>query len=138
MLYISIGIVLLILTTPQIRSGITLWFYLLYLMDNVIKHFVLWWRVRPNLCLIFVSHLFKNLFFNWRITALQNFVGFCQTSTWIRSHKGSHSGVFYEYYINVPNFCGLKMLITSSKNSKNINNYKLYCLFAYLLKVFIS
>ena len=30
--------------------------------------------------------LFFNLFFYWRIVALQNFVVFCQTSTWI-SHR---------------------------------------------------
>ena len=33
-----------------------------------------------------ISFFFKHLFFNWRIIALQNFVVFCQTSTWI-SHK---------------------------------------------------
>ena len=32
---------------------------------------------------IFCKYFFKNyLFFNWRIIALQNCVGFCQTSTW--------------------------------------------------------
>ena len=33
-----------------------------------------------------IYFLILNLFFNWRITALQNFVAFCQTSTWI-SHR---------------------------------------------------
>ena len=36
-------------------------------------------------CHLFLFFTF-NLFFNWRIIALQNFVVFCQTSTWI-SHK---------------------------------------------------
>ena len=31
----------------------------------------------------FILFLLINLFFNWRIIALQNFVVFCQTSTWI-------------------------------------------------------
>ena len=41
------------------------------------------------------------LFFNWRIIALQNFVGFCQTSTWIShryaqvNRKGSQSWIFF-------------------------------------------
>ena len=37
---------------------------------------------------VFYISLFKNkyLFFNWRIIALQNFVVFCQTSSWI-SHR---------------------------------------------------
>ena len=30
-----------------------------------------------------ILFFFFNLFFNWRIIALQNFVVFCQTSTWI-------------------------------------------------------
>ena len=34
-------------------------------------------------CVWFVPHLFIYLFFRWRIIALQNFVVFCQTSTWI-------------------------------------------------------
>ena len=37
--------------------------------------------------IVFLSrskHLFFNLFFHWKIIALQNFVVFCQISTWIR------------------------------------------------------
>ena len=33
--------------------------------------------------------MFLNLFFNWRIIALKNFVVFCQISTWI-SHRCAH------------------------------------------------
>ena len=32
-------------------------------------------------CLSFIKYIY--LFFNWRIIALQNFVVFCQTSTWV-------------------------------------------------------
>ena len=52
-------------------------------------------RIFPNFsfCLCQRTHLdiglfFLNLFFYWRIIALQNFVVFCQTSTWI-SHQFS-------------------------------------------------
>ena len=39
-------------------------------------------------CCYFLDYMifFKNLFFNWRIIALQDFIIFCQTSTWI-SHR---------------------------------------------------
>jgi len=37
----------------------------------------------PELGGYFFSHLKKYLIFYWRIIALQNFVVFCQTSTWI-------------------------------------------------------
>ena len=41
------------------------------------------------------SLLFKiNLFFNWRIIALQNFAVFCQTSTWI-SHRYTYTRPFW-------------------------------------------
>ena len=33
--------------------------------------------------LLSFASLFLNLFFNWRTFALQNFVVFCQTSTWV-------------------------------------------------------
>ena len=36
-------------------------------------------------------------FFNWRITALQNFVVFCQTSTWI-----SHRYTYVPFLLNFP------------------------------------
>ena len=38
-----------------------------------------------------------NLFFNWRIIALQNFVGYCQTSTWI-----SHRYTYIPSLLNLP------------------------------------
>ena len=43
--------------------------------------------------------LFKNfyLFFSWRIIALQNFVVFCQTSTWI-----SHRYTYIPSLLNLP------------------------------------
>ena len=37
------------------------------------------------------------LFFNWRIIALQNHVGFCQTSTWI-----SHRYIYIPSLLNLP------------------------------------
>ena len=40
------------------------------------------------------------LFFNWRITALQNFVVFCQTSTWI-----SHRYTYIPSLFNLPPIC---------------------------------
>ena len=41
--------------------------------------------------------LFLNLFFDWRIIALQNFVVFCQTSTWI-----SHRYTYISSLRNIP------------------------------------
>ena len=38
-----------------------------------------------------------NLFFNWRIMSLQNFVVFCQTSTWI-----SHRYIYIPFLLNLP------------------------------------
>ena len=38
-----------------------------------------------------------NLFFNWRIIALQNFVVFCQTSTWV-----SHRYTYITSLLNLP------------------------------------
>ena len=42
---------------------------------------------------------FFNLFFYWRVIALQNFVIFCQTSTWI-----SHRYTFVPSLLNLPPF----------------------------------
>ena len=47
-----------------------------------------WWYLLGLVGYSVVS--FFNLFFYWRITALQNFVVFCQTSTWI-SHVAAAS-----------------------------------------------
>ena len=53
-----------------------------------------WWTGSPGVLQFMgskrVEHdwatdlIWSDLFFNWRIIALQNFVVFCQTSTWIR------------------------------------------------------
>ena len=43
------------------------------------------------------SFFFYNLFFYWRIIALQNFVVFCQASTWI-----SHRYTYIPYLLNLP------------------------------------
>ena len=45
----------------------------------------------------FLPSFFFNLFFNWRIIALQNFVVFCQTSTWI-----SHKCTYVPSLLNLP------------------------------------
>ena len=44
-----------------------------------------------------LSFCLINLFLNWRIIALQNFVSFCQTSTWI-----SHSYTYVPSLLNLP------------------------------------
>ena len=43
------------------------------------------------------QNLFLNLFFYWRIIALQNFISFCQTSTWI-----SHRYTYIPSLMNLP------------------------------------
>ena len=43
------------------------------------------------------QNLFLNLFFYWRIIALQNFIAFCQTSTWI-----SHRYTYIPSLMNLP------------------------------------
>ena len=49
-----------------------------------------------------IEHLFKiNLFFYWRIIVLQNFVVFCQTSTWI-SHKYTYIPLPFEPPSHLP------------------------------------
>ena len=48
-----------------------------------------------------------NLFFNWRIIALQNFVVFCQTSTWI-SHR-------YTYILSLLNLPPISLPISPLK-----------------------
>ena len=52
----------------------------------------------PLICEIFSNHYFLiNLFFNWRIIALQNFVVFCQISTWV-----SHTYTYAPSLLNLP------------------------------------
>ena len=48
-------------------------------------------------CFFFLTSFLKILFFNWRIIALQNFVVFCQTSTWI-----SHRYTYIPSLLNLP------------------------------------
>ena len=63
-------------------------------------------------------YFFNNLFFNWRIIALQNFVVFCQTSTWI-SHQFSsvqslsHVQLFATPWITAPQ---ASLSITNSRS----------------------
>ena len=62
----------------------------------------LWWAHLtarpPDLCCQLVLFFFLiNLFFYWRIIALQNFVFFCQTSTWI-----SHRYTYIPSLLNLP------------------------------------
>ena len=60
--------------------------------------------VSPALAGIFFSFFFLiNSFFNRRIIALQNFIGFCQASTWI-SHR-------YTYITSLLNFPPISLLI---------------------------
>ena len=42
----------------------------------------------------FILYLYINIYFNWRIIALQNFVVFCQTSAWI-----SHRYTYIPFYL---------------------------------------
>ena len=54
----------------------------------------------PSVLCVFLSSLFFPpiyLFFNWKIIALQNFVVFCQTSTWI-----SHRYTYIPSLLNLP------------------------------------
>ena len=48
-----------------------------------------------------LSHNFFLFFFYWRIIALQNFVVFCQTSTWI-SHRYTYISSFLNLPISLP------------------------------------
>ena len=50
-------------------------------------------------CLHFITilSLYMHTFLNWRIIALQNFVLFCQTSTWI-----SHRYIYIPSLLNLP------------------------------------
>ena len=57
--------------------------------------FVVLWLVFWHQLINIVS--FLNLFFNWRIIALQNFVVFSQTSTWI-----SHRYTYIPSLLNLP------------------------------------
>ena len=63
---------------------------------NWISHlypFILWW------ILVFTSFIKINLFFNWRIIALQIFVVFCKTSTCIcHRYTYIHSFFFFIFY----------------------------------------
>ena len=61
------------------------------------------WLIFHCVCVICTtSYLFTYLFFSWRIIALQNFVVFCQASTWI-SHR----------YTYVPSLLNLLLYTTS-------------------------
>ena len=60
---------------------------------------------RVVLISIIISFQFLLLFFYWRIIALQNFVVFCQTSTWI-----SHRYTYIPFHLNIPLFPFLKYL----------------------------
>ena len=62
-------------------------------LDLQMSYVVLWsiWAYF-NLFILFCSLNF--LFFYWRIIALQNFVVFCQTSTWI-SHRYTYTPPFW-------------------------------------------
>ena len=53
------------------------------------------WRLRVNSSI--GRALFLSFLFNWRIVALQNCVGFCQTSTWI-----SHRYIYVPSLLNLP------------------------------------
>ena len=66
-------------------------FPVLHYIPELAQAHVHWVRdaIQPSYPLLPTSPLFFfliNLFFNWRIITLQNFVVFCQTSTWI-SHS---------------------------------------------------
>ena len=64
-----------------------------FLWDNCVFSRLLW-----NLNILFIfSFFWSTLFFNWRIVALQNFVVFCQTSTWI-----SHRYTYVHSLLNLP------------------------------------
>ena len=60
------------------------------------------WQVQNNPWSSFpvippLAFFFSNLYFYWRIIALQNFVVFCQTSTWI-----SHRYTYIPSLLNLP------------------------------------
>lgn len=70
--YLTLSVILT-LTIPLMRSDISLWFYLLYLTDNNIKHFVMY------LCAIYVCPLvnykikFCTIFYNTLFIECQEF-----------------------------------------------------------------
>ena len=66
-------------------------------------HFLLVYCRHRGWCwmFMFIDFIFKiYLFFNWGIIALQNFVVFCQTSTWI-----SHRYTYIPSLLNLPPIC---------------------------------
>ena len=56
-----------------------------------------WMESHEQRGLLYTDFFLINLFFNWRIIALQNRVGFCQTSTWI-----SHKCMYVPFLLNLP------------------------------------
>ena len=51
--------------------------------------------------ILLLPFLCKFIYFNWRIIALQNFIVFCQTSTWI-----SHRCTYIPSLLNLPSISG--------------------------------
>ena len=79
---------------PIILSGCHLTWYLeVWQLPKQIKILMLRW---PLIIHVHWSFLFFK-FFYWRIIALQNFVVFCQTSTWI-----SHRYTYIPSFLNLP------------------------------------
>ena len=74
-------------TARDYLSGIFMSFHKVEHLFIYLSHFYFpFCEISVILFIHFFLQRLKKFFFNWRIIALQNCVGFCQTSTWI-SHK---------------------------------------------------